>query len=178
MPPPGTQLRGVSGTSCGTGAPCSRTPRKGVLRQRVLLPAPLQPMLACAWRRRSWVSSWRAGLRSAARPWCASTSTPKTPSTSSSTGRVLDIVREYDIHATWMRQALCPCHGFWLTGSGSVMLTSPCDGAAAGVWEHREVSFKVRSKDLLRAVKGPCKQRGIRCTDMRNTGQLILFERM
>ncbi len=32
--------------------------------------------------------------------------------------------------------------------------------------------------ELLNAMQGPCQQRGIRCTDVAETGRLLLFERM
>ena len=44
-------------------------------------------------------------------------------------------------------------------------------------WETKEALYKVGTKELLDAVKGPCQKRGIRCTDIAGTGEELLFER-
>ena len=44
-------------------------------------------------------------------------------------------------------------------------------------WEANQAAYKVGSMELLNAVKGRCKERGIRCTDIDGTGDTILFER-
>ena len=55
-------------------------------------------------------------------------------------------------------------------------LVTPC--GAAGVWKQRETGYEVGSRELLIAVQGPCQKRGIRCTVVDGTGDVILFERM
>ncbi len=50
--------------------------------------------------------------------------------------------------------------------------------AAEDVFMEREAPYKLGSKDLLDAVKGPCQERGIRCTDVNGTGDVLLFERL
>ena len=50
--------------------------------------------------------------------------------------------------------------------------------AAEDVWMEREAPYKIGTKDLLDAVKGPCQERGICCTDVNGTGDVLLFERM
>ncbi len=65
--------------------------------------------------------------------------------------------------------------------SDALMLTSLCNVSADEAWdeswEAKEAPYKVGSMELLNAVRGPCKDRGIRCTDINGTGDMILFER-
>ena len=57
-------------------------------------------------------------------------------------------------------------------------LTSRASCGAAYVFQQREAIYKLGGNELLNAVQGPCQQRGIRCTDVNGTSQLILFERV
>ena len=57
-------------------------------------------------------------------------------------------------------------------------LTVLCNRDTEDVWLERGAPYMVGSKDLLDAVQGPCQERGIRCTDVDGTAQLLLFERV
>ena len=87
----------------------------------------------------------------------------------------------------------CQCGGFWVScvlwrlqilldpASNSLCPqpsddTAPCPAGGPSLEQH--AAYRIGSNDLLVAVRDLCRRRGLRCTDVSGTGQLILFERV